>query len=239
MATADANIFVIIDGSGSMSGVKHDVVDGINEFISEQQTDAQQSGDTVKFWLTTFDDQVMEIYQGEDLSLVTPVSLKDTYLGGSTALLDAIGKTLTNAENDVAPRNIVVIYTDGGENASREFKKDQVGDMLEKFTKTGKWQIIYLGSEFADFQNDTQGFAAVSRGAKHTHSINTTKGNVTGAFATVSKTTNYLRNASVEDYDAVAEERLFSPLTLSKMDVDLSDVEAPTVEPTKVKEPTK
>lgn len=225
---ADANIYVILDGSGSMGGVKLDVVKGINEFIKEQQDDAKAKGDDVLFTLTTFDSQILEVYDNEDLQIVAPVTLAQTYLGGGTALLDAIGRTLTTAEDKAAPRNIVVIYTDGAENASKEFKNADISALIEKLEKTGAWQFIYLGAEFGDFHKDTAFVALASAGGAHAHSINTTKGNVSGTFAAVSQTTNYLRGASVQDYDAVANEKLFSPLTLGKMGVDLSDVEAPT-----------
>lgn len=231
---ADQNIYLIIDGSGSMSGVKHDVVKGINEFIKEQQDDVAATGDDVLFSLTTFDNNVMEVYSAEDLNLVNPVTLQQTYLGGGTALLDAIGRTLTNAEDVAAPRNIVVIYTDGHENQSHEFTHDQIAKLIEKLEGTGAWQFIYLGAEFGDFQKDAAFGTLRAAGKRHSHSINTSKDNVSGTFAAVATASNYLRGASTEDYNAVADDKLFSPLTLSKMGVDLSDVE---VAPTNVTEP--
>lgn len=195
MAAVDQAIYVIIDGSGSMSSVKHDVVKGINDFITEQQDDIKGTQDVVLFSLTSFDTNVQEIYVRENLELVNPVSLKDTYLGGGTSLLDAIGRTLTKAEDEQADRNIVVIYTDGGENSSHEFTKTQVGDLIDKLTGTGDWQIIYLGAEFADFAEDRQGFGAIAgaaAGGTFT-GMNTSKNDVGATFSNLSQTSIYYR----------------------------------------------
>lgn len=200
---ADQNIYVIIDGSGSMGGIKHDVVTGINEFIKEQKDDVAKTGDNVKFSLTSFDNKVMEVYTAEDIALVNPVTLQDTFLGGGTALLDAIGKTLSLAESVVADRNLVVIYTDGHENASHEFTNEDIGKLIEKLEATGKWQIIYLGAEFGDFASDAAyGTLSMSSGGRMS-TVNTSKKNVTGTISTASATAAYYRNASdaaVQDF---------------------------------------
>jgi len=197
---ADQNIYVIIDGSGSMAGVKQDVVAGINEFIKEQQDDIATSGASVVFSLTAFDSQVMEVYDGEDMTLVNPVTVNDTYLGGGTALLDAIGRTLTNAEDKAAPRNIVVVYTDGQENQSREFKHEDIAKLIEKLEATGKWQFIYLGAEFGDFRKDAAyGTLRASTGGRMS-AVNTSKRAVNQTFSALTQTANMHRNVVDADY---------------------------------------
>jgi hypothetical protein len=200
---ADTNIYVILDGSGSMGDVKHDVVKGINTFIKEQKQDAQIQGDDVLFSLTTFDNKVMEVYVNEDLQLVSDVALKDTYLGGGTALLDSIGRTLTAADGSFAPRNILVIYTDGGENSSREFTKEQVSKLLEDFEQNRNGQVIYLGAEFADFVNDTAGYGTVAMAAAGASSLNTSKQHVSSTFSNLSRGVSYYRGASPEEVNVV------------------------------------
>lgn len=147
---SDLEIYMIIDGSGSMSGVKKDVVVGVNKFIDEQQDDAKANGEDVIFTLTAFDDQVAEIYDAEDIGLVNPVTDRDTFRGGSTALLDAIGRTLTKAP-DNNTRKLVVVYTDGHENASREYKTDQIKEMIGKLQATNLWTFVYMSAELEDF----------------------------------------------------------------------------------------
>jgi len=235
----DQGIYVIIDGSGSMSGIKNDVVKGINEFIKEQQDEIQATGDTVQFSLVTFDSNVQEVYLKEDISLVKPVSTKDTFLGGGTALLDAVGRTLTTAEDDAALRNIVVIYTDGGENASREFTKDQIRELFERLDKAGNWQFIFLGAEFEDFAEDAAGYGVMAGAAAGKFSsMNTSKGNVTGTWSAVSATTNYHRNASTEQYNTLRSgERDIA--SASKQDAGVNWDNLDELTPTQVTEPTK
>jgi uncharacterized protein YegL len=194
---ADLEIYLVIDGSGSMSGQKHDVVDGINEFVAEQKAELV-AGEDVRFSLTAFDTNVAQPYIREDLSLVNKVTVKDVFFGGGTALLDALGKTLTEAEDDDGLRNIVVIYTDGAENASREFTQEQIKALVERLEKSGKWQFIYLGAELGDFQGQAVGVGLRSGG----QSINTSKRNVGGTFASISATTSYYKNS--DDAQAAA-----------------------------------
>jgi uncharacterized protein YegL len=200
---ADTNIYLIIDGSGSMSNVKHDVVSGINDFIKEQQADAAKTGDPTQLWLTVFDSNVSQVYDQEDILLVNPVTLRETYLGGGTALLDAIGKTLTHAEDKAASRNLVVIYTDGEENQSTEFKHKDIEELINKLDKSGTWQFIYLGAEFGAFQKDRAYAAVASAGVGTVSSMNTTKGNSAKTFANVSQTANYMRSATPDQFSTI------------------------------------
>jgi len=183
---ADQEIYLIIDGSGSMSGVKHDVAKGINEFVAEQQQEALQTGDDIVLSLTAFDNAVAEVIQKEQIDLVPTVKVTDIFFGGSTALYDAMGKTLTGAQaQKTAASKIVVVYTDGGENASKEFKLDDITKLVEELQNDG-WAFIYLGAEFEDFAKEqvTRVFAS---------SVNTSKGNIVGTFKRVSDTSTYYR----------------------------------------------
>ena len=182
--SADLGIYLVIDGSGSMSGQRNEVVQGVNEFIVEQQADAAATNDDIRFSLTTFDSNVMQIYDGEDISLVRPVTVRDTFIGGGTALLDALGRTLTNAEDAQADRNIVVVYTDGEENSSREFTRDQIKALIERLEASGSWQFIYLGAEFAEFADEAAAIAMSS-------TINTSKRSVGQTWKNVSATTSH------------------------------------------------
>lgn len=189
--SADVGIYVILDGSGSMSDVKNDVVNGINDFIAEQQKDSIKSNDSTEFTLVAFDSNVHDIYDHEDVSLVSPVTTSQTYYGGGTALLDAIGRTLTKAEQDQAARNLVVIYTDGHENQSHEFTHEQVKSLYDKFSQSGNWQFIFLGAEFADFAEE-----AAFVGVAGAQTFNSSKANVGQTWSTVSAGANYYRSAT-------------------------------------------
>jgi uncharacterized protein YegL len=232
---ADQNIYILIDGSGSMGNVKHDVLAGINDFISEQQIDAKANGTDVKFSLTTFDSSVMEVYDGEDLSLVQPLTLGQTFLGGGTALLDAMGKVLTNAEDDAAPRNIVVVYTDGEEWDSHEFTHEQISKLIEKLTATGKWQFVYLGAEFGDFQKEAAQRVMAASATMGTYSaINTAKTNIPSTMRTLSNTVSHYRNANDEQLANIAATGLVSA-SAEDAGVDWNAVDE--TKKTEVKEP--
>lgn len=235
---ADQNIYVIIDGSGSMRDVKNDVVTGINEYIKEQQDDVKVTGDDVLFSLTTFDSQVLEIYENEDLLLVTPLAVAQTFLGGGTALLDAIGKTLTNAEDNAAPRNLVVIYTDGEENSSREFKTDDIAKLIEKLEASGKWQFVYLGAEFGDFRDD-KAFRTVSASSGSSmSSVNTSKASVGQTFKNLSDTSTLYRSATDKDISHVADAGGLVAYA-SASGIDWEAVDEDKTKPTNVKESKK
>ncbi len=148
---SDLSIFFILDGSGSMSGVQTEVVDGLNEFIQEQKDEAAL-GTNVVFSLTVFDYKPTIVYMAEDIASVQTVTKKDTFLGGGTALYDAIGATLTKAKNENLPgKKLVAIYTDGYENSSTEFKPEEVKDLIKELENDGDWTVIFMSAEINDF----------------------------------------------------------------------------------------
>lgn len=139
---------MILDGSGSMHSVQDEVVEGVNNFIEEQQNNG---GDTV-FSLTVFDDKVKQVYMAEDIDLVKSIDESVTYMGGTTALLDAIGRTLTKADKEnLKGKKLGVIYTDGMENASSEFDEKDIKAMIERLEGQGDWTFIYMSADVDSF----------------------------------------------------------------------------------------
>ena len=114
----------ILDRSGSMGGLESDTIGGFNSMIEKQK---KEEGDAV---VTTvlFDNEYEKLHDRVPLQSVQPMTDKDYYVRGSTALLDAIGKTINHIshiqktlnEGNIPEHTIFVITTDGGENASRE-----------------------------------------------------------------------------------------------------------------------
>lgn len=148
---SDLSIFFILDGSGSMSGVQTEVVDGLNDFIQEQKDEAAL-GTNVVFSLTVFDYKPTIVYMAEDINSVGKLTKKDTFLGGGTALYDAIGATLEKAKNENLPgKKLVAIYTDGYENASTEYKPEQVKELIKELENDGDWTVIFMSAEINDF----------------------------------------------------------------------------------------
>ncbi|MBR2216689.1 MAG: VWA domain-containing protein [Selenomonadaceae bacterium] len=143
-------IICILDRSGSMQPVVDDTIGGYNSFLEKQK---QEPGKAV---VTTvlFDDQYEKIVDGVDLQKVPAMTNKEYYARGMTALLDAIGRTLTatagKMEKEVIcpekRRVIVLIMTDGQENDSREYTKATVKNMIETAKEKYHWNFIFMGA---------------------------------------------------------------------------------------------
>jgi hypothetical protein len=157
-------IVVALDRSGSMSSVRNDTIGGFNTFVSDQRREAK--GD-VKLTLVQFDDQYEINYNGMPIQDVPPLT-EATYIPrGMTALLDAVGKTISTVGDRLAktPENerpslvIFVILTDGQENQSKEFKLDQIKTMITHQTEKYNWQFLFLGADQNSFQAESMGFS--------------------------------------------------------------------------------
>jgi len=143
-------IVYILDRSGSMSGLEKDTIGGYNSFLEKQK---KETGDAV---VTTvlFDDKYDMVHDRVDIKKVKALTNKEYYARGMTALLDAIGRTINyidarhkNAlESEVPFKTIVVITTDGYENASHEFDSSKVKAMIENQKKELGWEFLFLGA---------------------------------------------------------------------------------------------
>ena len=142
-------IVFLMDRSGSMGGLETDTIGGFNAFIKKQN---QMEGDTI---VTTvlFDDKYELLYNGIEAKKVK-LSNKEYFVRGSTALLDAIGKTILDVgyrlsvigEEHRPAKVIFVITTDGMENASREFTYGKVKELIKHQQEKYHWEFIFLGA---------------------------------------------------------------------------------------------
>ena len=140
----------IIDRSGSMSGLEDDTIGGFNAMLKEQQG---VEGEAV---VTTvlFDDRYELLHDRIPLQGVAPLTSGQYYVRGSTALLDAIGRTIqkiANIQRHTAPdmradKVLFVITTDGYENASREYSYEKIRSMVELEQKEYGWEFLFLGA---------------------------------------------------------------------------------------------
>lgn len=138
------HVIMIIDKSGSMYHLSEDVRGGYNSYLDELAKDTEQEYKVT----TVLFDHTYKLH-GVDKSLAEAPRLDylNYQASGYTALLDAIGKALTefNAELAEGDRVLVVINTDGQENSSVEFSRKAIKDMIEQREKTGVWSFVYLG----------------------------------------------------------------------------------------------
>lgn len=140
----------ILDRSGSMGGLESDTIGGYNALLKKQQDEPGQAVITT----VLFDDHYELLHDRMKLDKVKPITNNEYYVRGCTALLDAIGKTINRiakvqkhkAEKKRAEHVMVVIITDGMENASNEFSYEKIRQMINHQKKKHQWEFIFLGA---------------------------------------------------------------------------------------------
>lgn len=143
-------LVLILDRSGSMSGLETDTIGGFNSMLDKQRS---ATGNAL---VTTvlFDHDYEVLHNRLPLQSVAPITDKEYFVRGNTALLDAVGKTILNisalhknmAQAEVPSKVLFVITTDGFENASREFTYRQIKIMIEEHKSRYDWEFIFLGA---------------------------------------------------------------------------------------------
>lgn len=145
------HIAVLLDRSGSMGVVRDETISGFNYFLKEQKA----TGDNATFTLVQFDSESTDVVHEARQVRDVPDLNQDTYQPrGSTPLLDALGQTIISTGKTLAaipeakrPDKVVfVVITDGEENASHQFTKARVKEMIDHQTGKYNWQFIYLGA---------------------------------------------------------------------------------------------
>jgi hypothetical protein len=143
------DITVILDRSGSMSSIREATIEGFDGFVATQKG----LGDNACLSLVQFDDKYENVWNRLPLSSVP--SIKDIFQPrGCTALLDAIGKTIKETgerlskmrEKDRPDKVIFVIITDGFENASREYGRTKIFDMITHQRDKYNWDFVFLAA---------------------------------------------------------------------------------------------
>jgi|MesohylFT_1024984.scaffolds.fasta_scaffold01777_2 Mg-chelatase subunit ChlD len=133
---ADRSLIFLLDRSGSMETCRDDTIGGFNSFVKDQ---AALGG---KLTLIQFDHEILISYSDVDLKNIKPLTTETFEPRGSTALLDAIGTTI---KSEKSSNPLVIILTDGQENASCKYTKAHIKDLIEQKTKDG-WTFMYLGA---------------------------------------------------------------------------------------------
>ena len=144
------DVVFILDRSGSMGGLESDTIGGFNSMLEKQR---KIDG---KAFITTvlFDDQYELLHDRVNIAKVNNITEKEYFVRGSTALLDAIGKTIakekaiqdTLGKNEKADKVLFVIITDGLENSSREYNSTTVKKLIETQKEKYGWEFLFLGA---------------------------------------------------------------------------------------------
>lgn len=145
------HVTFIVDRSGSMESLRSDVIGGFNAFIADQKA---QPG-KCRLTLHQFDGGGFDtLHDARNIGEVPNVGTGDFVPRGSTPLYDAVGRAITNATirlearraaNKRAEKQIVVILTDGQENASSEYTREKVFELITAKEAEG-WVFTYLGA---------------------------------------------------------------------------------------------
>ncbi len=145
-----SELVFILDRSGSMAGLESDTIGGFNAFLEKQKAMPGEA----RLTTVLFDHRDCLLHDRMDIRAVQPLTEKEYTVGGSTALLDAVGHAIEKIENAQAytaeayraGKVLFVITTDGLENASREYTLSQVRAMIERQKKDRGWEFLFLGA---------------------------------------------------------------------------------------------
>ncbi len=143
-------ILYILDRSGSMQPLAEAAIQGFNDFLAEQQDLPGMARLTLVLFDDTYECPLVSLPASE----VTPLTPRNYTIGGSTALLDAmgiaideLGLRLSQAPEPRRPGTVlVVVFTDGHENASTRFTWTQIQEKIRHQSEVYRWQFLFLGA---------------------------------------------------------------------------------------------
>lgn len=182
MKTNLAEIACVVDRSGSMYSIVNDAIGGFNTFLESQKAEDGEA----RLTLVLFDNEYIVAHESADIKAVPPLD-ETTYVPrGSTALLDAIGKTiddvgkrLSATPEDQRPGKVIVaILTDGMENASTTYSSKKIAEMIEHQRDVYDWEFVFLAanqdaiataSQISIGAADAINFEATGEGVRHAY----------------------------------------------------------------------
>jgi hypothetical protein len=197
---------LILDRSGSMDSIRGDMLGGIQQFLKEQRDLPGEAALT----FVRFDDHYEEVFADRPLK-DAKIEEHDFVPRGRTALLDAMGKTISTIgarlaklpEAERPSKVLVVTVTDGQENASREFAISDVKRMVEHQTQAYSWQFVFLGASLEAF-NQHSGVGVAFGSALHSP-------NLRAAFAGTSKAAARFRGGDAYHYTSAERAAAATP----------------------------
>jgi uncharacterized protein YegL len=196
MQTNITELVFILDRSGSMGGLESDTIGGFNAMLAKQKAEAGECRITT----VLFDNEYEILHDRLDLKAVETITDADYYVRGNTALLDAIGKTINKirgvqahtAEEYRADKVLVVITTDGLENASREYNYKTVKKLIEQQKAKHNWEFIFLGANI----DSAEVAESIGIDRSRSHNWKADSAGVKSHFAAVSTLTSTYRSGA-------------------------------------------
>lgn len=140
----------ILDKSGSMSGLEQDTIGGFNSLIEKQK---KEPGEAIVSTIL-FNDDITVIHDRVNINSISKITDKEYHVFGCTALLDAVGNTLThikNIQNNLDEANkpsktLIIIITDGMENSSQEYSYSKVKGLIDELKEKNNYEFIFMGA---------------------------------------------------------------------------------------------
>ena len=213
-------VVFIVDMSGSMQPFTQDTIGGYNNLLKDQKKVKGEANITTVF----FDSEYILVHDRVNIKKVKPITEKEYYPRGMTALLDAVGKTIRDIGKKLADMNeadrpsqvIVTIITDGYENASKEYTWKQIQDMIKEQREKYNWLFTFLGANI-DVKKVSEDLGVDSRLAKE-YSASTAGTN--SVYCTMSAAVSAFRKNSSKLQDTADRESVMDEISM-KMDENI------------------
>lgn len=198
--TAISNDYILLDRSGSMATRWDEALSSVNAYVDELQK--KKADGTIT--LITFDEHggIMfdVIRDSVKIKDYKPVTSAECTPRGGTPLFDAVGKTIAKAEGANQEKTVIVVMTDGEENASREFNKASAQAAVKRCHDRG-WQVLFLGADFNSAQQ------ASSVGVTMDCNMTVTTGNYAAGLRSVANSRTLYASGASANMSFSAEDR--------------------------------
>lgn len=193
MKKGKSEVIIVLDRSGSMLSIKSDMEGGFKTFLDKQK---KEYGECFVS-LYQFDDKYEAVFENKNIQELNEITIEPR---GMTALLDAVGKTtnsvgerLSKTPEEERPETVIMaVITDGAENSSKEFTREQVKKLVEHQTTKYNWKYVFMGANQDAVMNGAgygfQGGTSLSYG--------TSSQAISGAFHALASGVSCMRTAA-------------------------------------------
>lgn len=172
----EMDIVFLLDRSGSMGGIEEDTIGGYNSYIEKEKKN------NARVTTILFDDKYEMINNRVSIKDVKKLTSKTYFVRGCTALMDAIGKSIKYMDEHGSKKVLFIITTDGLENASHEYNKDSIRELIKGHSN---WEFMYIG---ANIDSYSEGIS-IGISEKNISNYKKDKKGVSKLFGSLSKAT--------------------------------------------------